>query len=145
MRKVLVILLPFFLTACSMMGFGDTPKQLEIVEYGIFKNGALVKQTNGVPREMGASFGFRFKIVDAKAGPVKARIITATPGLLDPSKPKTQMDYVTELTIQPGQTYDVIFTFSEPWEMVEGHWELKVETQKGEVLSQTFEIYKPTT
>lgn len=128
-----------------MLGFGDSPNQLEIVEYGIFKNGALVKQTNGIPREMGTSFGFRFKLKDAKAGPMKARIVTATPGLLDPSKPKTQMDYVTELTIQPGQTYDVIFTFSEPWEMVSGHWELKVETQKGEVLSQTFEVYKPTT
>ncbi|MBI4803613.1 MAG: DUF3859 domain-containing protein [Desulfovibrio sp.] len=143
MSKVLVILFPLFLTACSMMGFGDTPNQLEIVEYGIFKNSTLVKQTNGIPREMGVSFGFRFKVKDAKAGPMKARIVTATPGLLDPSKPKTQMDYVTEVTIQHGQTYDVIFTFSEPWEMVAGHWELKVETQKGEILSQTFEIYKP--
>jgi len=145
MRKALVIFLPLFLTACSIMGFGDSPSQLEIVEYGIFKNGALVKQTNGVPREMGASFGFRFKLKDAKTGPMKARIVTATPGLLDPSKPRAQMDYVTELTIEPGQTYDVIFTFSEPWEMVSGHWELKVETQKGEILSQTFEVYKPNT
>ena len=143
MRKLLLILIPFFLSACSMLGMGEPTKQLEITEYGLFKNGQLSMQTNGVPKELGTSFGFRFKVKDPKAVPLKAKVVTATPGLLDPSKSKAQMDYVTEITLEPGPTYDLIFTFSEPWEMVTGRWELRVETEKGEVLSQTFDVYDP--
>lgn len=144
MRILIALTATLLLAACSMLGMGEPPNQLEITEYGIYKDGSLTTQTDGVPREMGTTFGYRFKVKDQKAGQVKARIVTATPGLLDPSKSKPQMDYVTELTLQPGQTYDVFFTFSEPWEMVDGRWELRVETDKGEVLSHSFEVYNPT-
>ena len=131
------------LSACSMVGLGEEPKQLEIVESGLFKQGVLVRSTEGVPRELGTSFGFRFKVKDPKAGTIKAVQTTRTPGLIDPSRTKVQHDFTTELTLQPGQTYDVIFTFSEPWEMVAGKWELIVQTQKGETLSQIFDVYNP--
>jgi hypothetical protein len=143
MRKILLVLLPLLFAACSMLGMGEPSNQLEVVEYGIFKNGTLVVQTDGVPIEMGESFGYRFKVKDPKAGTLKARIITATPGLIDPSKSEARMDYVSEITLQAGQTYDVFFTFSRPWEMVTGKWELRVETDKGEVLSHDFDVYKP--
>lgn len=143
MRTFSVILLSVLLASCSLLGMGEAPSQLEIVEYGVFKNGVLVKQTTGVQREMGASFGFRFKVKDPKAGTIKARIVTATPGLVDPARNKVQTEFVTEADIQPGQTYEVIFTFSEPWEMVLGEWELRVETDKGETLTRKFDVYKP--
>jgi hypothetical protein len=141
-RLFAVFLLALLTSACSMIGLGEPPATLEITEYGIFKDGRLDMQTNGVPMAVGTTFGFRFKVAQAKGGPVKARIVTATPGLIDPSKPKVQMDYVSELTLAPGQTYDVFFTFSEPWELVTGHWEFRVETDKGETLSQKFDVYK---
>jgi hypothetical protein len=144
MRKIFLVLLPLLFAACSMLGMGEPSNQLEVVEYGIFKNGTLVTQTDGVPLELGESFGFRFKVKDSKAGGVKAKIITNTPGLIDPSKSKAQMDYVTEITLQAGQPYDVFFTFSQPWEMVTGKWKLRVETEKGEVLSHDFDVYNPT-
>jgi len=143
MRKLLAVFLSLIVSACSMVGLGETPSQLEITEYGIFDKGVLVRQTEGVARELGTSFGFRVKVKDPKAGPVKVVITTATPGLLDPSKPKVQMDFVTQATFQPGETYDVFFTFSEPWEMVAGKWVLTVETDKGEVVSRTFDVYNP--
>ncbi|MFP5221157.1 MAG: DUF3859 domain-containing protein [Acidobacteriota bacterium] len=143
MRTLSVILLSVLLASCSMLGMGEPSNQLEIVEYGIFRNGVLVKQTTGVPREMGSSFGYRFKVKDPKAAAIKAKIITATPGLIDPALNKVQQEFVTETTLQAGETYEVIFTFSQPWEMVQGSWELRVETDKGEVLSQKFDVYKP--
>lgn len=146
MRALSVVIVAFFLAGCSMLGMGEAPAKLEITEYGLFKGGSLVKKTEAVTREMGATFGFRVKVKevkDAKAGPVKAVITTATPGLLDPSKPKVQLDYVTQATLAPGNTYDVMFTFSAPWEMVAGKWVLKVETEDGESVSKEFEVYNP--
>lgn len=142
MRKLSLLILPFLLAACSMVGLGE-PSQLEITEFGIFKDGLLVSKTNGVPQELGQSFGLRFKIKDPKAKAMKARIVTSTPGLIDPAKEKVQKDFVSEVTLQPGESYDVIFTFSQPWELVTGHWEFKVETEAGETLSQTFDVYNP--
>ncbi|MFP5238195.1 MAG: DUF3859 domain-containing protein [Acidobacteriota bacterium] len=143
MRTLLILAASLLLSACSMLGMGEPAKQLEIVEAGTFKNGALLRATNAVPLEMGTTFGFRFRIADPKAQAMKVKIITLTPGLLDPSKPKAQLEYVTEATLQPGQSYDVFFTFSQPWELAPGHWELRVETEKGEALTQTFEVYNP--
>jgi len=142
MKTLLAAFLALILPACSMIGLGDAPAILETTEYGIFKDSRLTLQTNSVPMAIGTTFGFRFKVNQSKSGPVKARIVTATPGLIDPSKTKIQLDYVSELTLTPGQTYDVFFTFSEPWELVTGHWELKVETDAGETLSQKFDVYK---
>jgi len=144
MRTLIILAVSLVLSACSMLGMGDAPKQLEIIESGIFKDGTLVRSTNAVPDDLGTTFGYRFRIADPKAQAMKAKIVTMTPGLLDPSQAKTQMEYVTEVTLQPGQSYDVFFTFSQKWERAPGHWELRVETDKGEILSQTFEVYNPT-
>lgn len=146
MRTFLFPVLFLFLASCSAVGLGGPANTLEITDYGIYKNGQLISTTTSIPRELGTTFGFHFKVVqakDAKDQPVKARIITKTPGLIDPAKNKTQMDYISETTLTPGQTYQVLFTFSEPWELAAGKWELAVETDKGETLSQTFEVYKP--
>jgi len=145
MRVVSILLLSILLASCSMIGLGEAPKRLEIVEYGIFKDGVLAKSTTGVPREPGVCFGMRVRVKDAKGGPVKARIVTATPGLIEPGADKPRLEYVAELTLSPGQTYDVFFTVSQPWEMVSGHWQLRVETTEGETLSQEFELYSPST
>lgn len=143
MRTLLYLPLLLLLAGCSMLGMGET-KQLEITESGIFKNGALVRSTNGVPKELGVTFGYRFKISDPKAKSMKARIVTMTPGLLDPAQQRPQLEYATQASLTPGQSYDVFFTFSQPWEMVPGLWELRVETETGEVLTQTFEVYNIT-
>lgn len=140
MRKILLPLLLLMLSGCAMLGMEDTPK-LAVTESGIFKNGKLIQATQGIPRDPGSTFGFRFKVVDAKAGPLKARVTTATPGLLEPGKDAVQREYVSAVTLQPGQEYDVFFTFTQPWEMVTGPWEMRVETERGDVLSQTFTVY----
>lgn len=140
---VLTLILALALPACSMLGMGDE-NRLHVVEYGVYKNGRHVMTTNGVHRELGTSFGFRFTLKDPKGGSVKARITTLTPGLIDPAKQKVQTEFVSETTIQAGQTYDVFFTFSETWEMAPGQWELKVETDKGDSVSHVFDVFKPS-
>jgi hypothetical protein len=140
---VLALVLALALPACSMLGMGDG-NRLHVVEYGVYKNGRHVMTTNGVHRELGASFGFRFTLKDAKGGSAKARITTLTPGLIDPAGQKVLTEFVTETTIQAGQVYDVFFTFSKPWEMVSGHWELKVETDKGDRVSHVFDVFNPS-
>jgi len=141
--RLILVFLPLLLAACSALGLGDAPSPLTEVEYGTFRDGALVAKTDGVPREIGLSFGFRVKLSDDQHGPVKAKIVTVTPGLLDPASSTPQTQYVSETTFEPGQTYDVFFTFSKPWEMAAGRWELRVETENAEPLSHTFDIYDP--
>ncbi|GFK93382.1 hypothetical protein NNJEOMEG_01214 [Fundidesulfovibrio magnetotacticus] len=147
MRSFALLLACMLLASCSMIGLGDPPKRLEVVEYGIYKNGALAKTTTGVPRDPGVSFGMRVRVKDGKEGPadpLKARVVTATPGLIEPGAEKPRNEYVSEVTLSPGQTFDVIFTASQPWELVSGHWELRVETAEGEVLAREFELYTPS-
>ena len=140
MRKLLFPLLLLLLSGCSMLGMEDKPR-LAVVESGLFRNGRLTFATTGVPRDLGTTFGFRFKVVDPKATTMKARVVTATPGLIEPAKDQVQRDYVTAITLEPGREYDVFFTFTADWEMATGPWELRVETDKGDLLSQTFNVY----
>jgi len=139
------VFLPLLLAACSTLGITDAPSPFTEVEYGTFRDGVLVAKTEGVPREMGLSFGFRVKLKDDQKTPVKAKIVTVTPGLIDPASPTPQMQYVSEATFEPGQTYDVFFTFSKPWEMATGHWTIRVETEDAEPVSHLFDVYDPGT
>ncbi len=139
----LVLAASLALSACSMIGLGESEGTLKITEYGVYKNGELVMRTNGIYKTLGTTFGMRVTLVDPKGKPVKARIRTMTPGLLDPAKSEPQLEYDTATTLVPGQTYDVFFTFSQPWELAPGLWELKVETESGQSVSQTFDVYSP--
>ena len=152
MRRLILVLLPIFLTACSVVDVihsidGTAPSQqagqLTEVNYGTYRDGAQVAQTTGVPTEIGLSFGYRVKVAEGVQQPVKAKVVTVTPGLIDPSSSQTRTEYATEVTFEPGQTYDVFFTFSQPWEMATGKWELRVEPAEGPPLSRTFDIYNP--
>jgi len=145
MRRLMLlslVCLSLFLAACSFLG-GGAPPQLTEVEYGTYRDGVRVAQTDGVPREMGLSFGFRVMVAKEANGPVKAKIVTVTPGLIDPSASKTLTEFVNEATLEPGKTYDVFFTFTEPWQMATGRWEIRVEPAQGDPLTRTFDVYDP--
>jgi hypothetical protein len=141
MRSFFAALLLLLLPACSLIGLGDDDKKLEIVEAGIFKNGSLVMNTTGVPEELGLTFGIRFRYVAPKSGPIKATITTSTPGLINPVKDAVEMDDVTQATLEPGKTYESLFSFYKPCEMASGHWTFKVETEKGDTVSMILDVY----
>ena len=134
--------LPLFLAACSILG-GGAPALLTEVEYGTYRNGVRVAQTDGVPRELGLSFGYRVMVAKEAKSPVKARIVTVTPGLIAPSESKTLTEYLNEATLEPGKTYDVFFTFAEPWQMATGRWEIRVEPAQADPLTRAFDVYNP--
>lgn len=142
MRSFLAAILLTALTACSLVGLGDDSKTLEIVEAGIFKNGVLTLGGTGIPLEKGLTFGMRFKYASTKAGPVKATITINTPGLINPDKNAVDLEYVSQITLEPGRTYDAVFTFSRSWEMASGHWTITVETQKGDTITMLFDAYE---
>lgn len=144
MPRILSVLALFLLCGCSILGSSE-PKEalLTVVEYGAYKDGLLVRTTDAIPRQLGATFGMRVKVSEKAPGEMKARIVTDTPGLLDPQAGKTRMTYTTETVLKPGQTYDVFFTFSERWEMAVGTWTLSVEPDQSESASRKFEVYDP--
>jgi hypothetical protein len=145
MRSIGAALLLVLLSACSMLGLGgEEKKNLEITQYGIFKNDQLTLTTEAVPVELGVTFGFRFKYAQPQgAGPVKATVTTSSPGILAPGQAKIQTDFVNNITLEPGREYDVFYTFRQPWEMVSGPWDLKVTTEKGDTVAKTFDVYNP--
>ena len=148
MRRLILILLPLFLASCAVVDVihsidGSAPSQLTETEYGTYRDGTQVAQTNGVPTEMGLSFGYRVKTAEGVTQPVKVKVVTITPGLIDPSASKTLTEFVNETTLEPGKTYDVFFTFTEPWQMATGPWEIRVEPAQGDPLTRTFNVYDP--
>ena len=143
MRSILAAILLATLAACSMVGLGDD-KVLEATEAGVFTNGALSMAGTGIPLEKGLTFGMRFKYLGTKAGPVKATITVHTPGLINPDRNAVELEYVSKLTLSPGQSYDAFFTFSRKWEMASGHWTIVVETEKGDTLTMLFDAYEIT-
>jgi len=140
--RLLFACLPLLFAACSILGSAAPPLLTE-VEYGTYRDGVRVAQTDGVPREMGLSFGYRVMAAKEAKGPVKVKIMTVTPGLIDPSASKTLTEFVNETTLEPGKTYDVFFTFTEPWQMATGPWEIRVEPAQGDPLTRTFNVYDP--
>ncbi|GAB6037420.1 hypothetical protein JCM15519_19790 [Fundidesulfovibrio butyratiphilus] len=144
MPKILAVLALFLLCGCSLMGSSEPKEQvMNVIDYGVYQKGLLVRTTDAIPRQLGTTFGLRVQVSDKLQGDLNARIVTDTPGLLDPHSGKTQTAYITKTTLKAGQTYDVFFTFSERWEMAAGTWTLSVETDKGESVSRKFEVYDP--
>ncbi|MBF0513830.1 MAG: DUF3859 domain-containing protein [Desulfovibrionaceae bacterium] len=146
MKRLLFLILALVLAApgCSMLGLGgEKPKpQLELVNYGLYKNGALAMTTEAAPKKLGTTFGFRFKVLDAgQSGEMSVKTVTLTPGYIDPAS--NQVVHKTERvdTVKAGETYDCMFTFQYEYEMATGDWTLEVTTKGGQSIKKVFSIY----
>lgn len=152
MKKSLAVLIvaSFLLASCSMLkyvGLGGEPKPeekvIEILDFGLYENGVLSTQTTSIPKELGQTFGFRFKILKPEGGQVQASIITSSPGMINPEKNEVEFKSETSDTLEVGKEYHCTYTFEKEWEMVSGDWTLEVRTADGATVSKVFQVYNP--
>jgi len=153
--KRLLALLPILcllLASCSstlnFFGFGskeEKPKEptIVLVDYGIYENGALTTVTSAVPRKLGTTFGMRFKTLKPEGGSSKVKIVTTSPGLIDPSKKEVVFKTETTTDVATGKEYNCTFTFSKEWEMATGDWTLTAVAEDGTSVKKTFQVFNP--
>ncbi|KHK02990.1 DUF3859 domain-containing protein [Desulfovibrio sp. TomC] len=154
MKRLLAILpiLCLLLASCSStMNFfglgGGEPKPQEptivMVDFGIYENGALALSTTSVPRKLGSTFGMRFRTLKPEGGSSKVKIVTASPGLIDPSKNAVVFTTESVETIVTGKEYHCTFTFQKEWEMASGDWTLTAIAEDGTQVKKTFQVFNP--
>ena len=114
-----------------------------MVDFGIYENGALTLSTTSVPRKLGSTFGMRFRTLKPEGGSSKVKIITATPGLIDPSKNAVVFSTESVETIVTGKEYHCTFTFQKEWEMASGDWTLTAIAEDGTQVKKTFQVFNP--
>ena len=126
---------------------GSEPKPQEptivMVDFGIYENGALTLSTTSVPRKLGSTFGMRFRTLKPEGGSSKVKIVTATPGLIDPSKNAVVFSTESVETIVTGKEYHCTFTFQKEWEMASGDWTLTAIAEDGTQVKKTFQVFNP--
>ncbi|MFP5258421.1 MAG: DUF3859 domain-containing protein [Acidobacteriota bacterium] len=154
MKRLLAILpvLCLLLASCSstlgFFGFGDKeekPKEptIVLVDYGIYEKGALALSTTNVPRKLGSTFGMRFRTLKPVGGSSKVKIVTATPGLIDPAKNAVTFSTESVETVVTGEEYNCTFTFEKEWEMASGEWTLTAIAEDGTQVKKTFQVFNP--
>ncbi|OLN27183.1 hypothetical protein DVDV_2232 [Desulfovibrio sp. DV] len=154
MKRLLAILpvLCLLLASCSstmnFFGIGGSeakPQEptIVMVDFGIYENGALTLSTTSVPRKLGSTFGMRFRTLKPEGGSSKVKIITATPGLIDPSKNAVVFSTESVETIVTGKEYHCTFTFQKEWEMASGDWTLTAIAEDGTQVKKTFQVFNP--
>lgn len=153
--KRLIALLPvlcLLLASCSstlnFFGFGgkeEKPKEptIVLVDYGIYENGKLVTVSSSVPRQLGVTFGMRFKTLKPEGGSSKVKIITTSPGLIDPTKKEVVFKTESVTTVETGKEYNCTFTFEKEWEMATGDWTLTAVAEDGSSVKKTFQVFNP--
>lgn len=154
MKRLLAILpvLCLLLASCSstlgFFGLGNKeakPQEpsIVLVDYGIYENGTLTTVTTSVPRKLGTTFGMRFRTLKPEGGMSKVKIVTASPGLIDPSKNAVVFNTETVADVTTGKEYHCTFTFEKEWEMATGDWTLTAVAEDGTSIKKTFQVFNP--
>lgn len=146
---ILCLLLASCSSTLNFFGFGGEEKKpqepsIVLVDYGIYDaNGTLVLSTTSVPRKLGTIFGLRFRTLKPEGGVSKVKIITASPGIIDPAKNSVVFNTETTADVTTGKEYNCTFTFEKEWEMASGDWTLTAVAEDGTSVKKTFQVYNP--
>jgi hypothetical protein len=134
----------------------------QVTEYGLYKRGVekiyadpsspsgqsrsstgfrLIASTQDVPLELGASFGFCYKISGYPAGAEPKVVVVADhPAFSQPdAQPTTRHDFVRHLVPVNGVLSDCSgYEFDHPYELVPGNWNFSVVVDGNTLLTQSF-------
>ncbi|MHC1791046.1 DUF3859 domain-containing protein [Solidesulfovibrio sp.] len=154
MKRLLAILpvLCLLLASCSstlnFFGIGgkdDKPQDptIVMVDYGIYEKGSMTLVTTNVPRKLGTTFGMRFRTLKPVGASSKVKIVTTSPGLIDPSKNAVVFNTESVETVVTGEEYHCTFTFEKEWEMASGDWTLTAIAEDGTQVKKTFQVFNP--
>jgi len=146
---VLCLLLASCSSTMNFFGLGgkdEKPQEptIVLVDYGIYDaNGTLSLSTTSVPRKLGTTFGMRFRTLKPEGGTSKVKIVTASPGLIDPSKNAVVFNTEAVTDVATGKEYNCTFTFEKEWEMASGDWTLTATAEDGSSVKKTFQVFNP--
>ncbi len=164
MRAIKIAIL---LAVISSAGQAQTVQRIEITEYGIYKSeiekkvatpgtpsGSVnilkdirhVKTTTTVPAQLGANFGFRYKVIGQPDGAtVRLRKVTIIPrpGIHNPKTGNTTVRSEYFLDRKIGETSFTNFTLEDAWEVVPGTWTFELWAGDRKLASQSFTLVKP--
>ena len=154
MKRLLALLpvLCLLLASCSstlgFFGLGGKDKKepepsIVLVDYGIYENGALTTATTSVPRKLGTTFGLRFRTIKPENGTSKVKVVTTSPGVIDPSKNAVVFSTESVTDVVTGKEYNCTFTFEKEWEMATGDWTLTATAADGTSIKKTFQVFNP--
>lgn len=95
--------------------------------------------TQAVPADLGLSFGLRAAL-PAEAAEAQSLEITVTHPPMGPGGMTRERWHVT---VAPGDPMITLFTFEEPYELVQGSWVFQIAARGRMLLEQRFEVTAP--
>lgn len=164
--KTNLLLMAIGLIFVTVAGAANQPVA-EIADYGIYTGGqnqnipdtgaptglilnnrgqlSLVKQTDKIPAQLGKQFGFRFVIHGKQAdGKIKLHFVWLYPEITNQSSGKKSTRFEADGYGQPENRNDgIMWTFTEPSELVPGEWTFQVFRDGGKILEKKFAVEKP--
>jgi hypothetical protein len=161
-------LLPFLLLgviAAAIAGAADRPAA-EIVDYGIYKGelndpimrakapsgymlrgrglSQLAKQTTEIPATLGTQFGFRFVVHGNPGAKVPLHFVWLYPAITNHQTRAKSTSFEVDCPAQAeDKSTGIMWTFTDPAELVEGEWTFQVLRDGEPILEKQFQVRKP--
>jgi hypothetical protein len=164
--KTILSILVVGLFHVTFAGAAERPVA-EIVDYGIYTGGQnqaiaetnaptglvlqglseyrLEKQTTRIPAQLGKQFGFRFVVHDRKEDTkIKLHLVWLYPEITDTASGKKSRRFEADGYGKPeDKSAGIMWTFTEPSELVPGEWTFQVFRGGEKILEKKFEVEKP--
>jgi hypothetical protein len=163
--KAIVPLL-FAILFCSNNPSAAERPMAEILDYGIYTGeqnevildpstptgsvlqgrgvSTLVKQTTKIPAQLGTQFGFRFIVHGKKEdGEIKLHTVWLYPEITDSKTGRKSRRFESDCHGKPeAKNVGIMWTFTEPSELVPGEWTFQVYRGREKILEKKFEVEK---
>jgi len=102
----------------------------------------LEKQTAVIPAKLKIKFGFGFVVHgQPEDGAVRLHLVYLFPEMRDPASDKRMDRFETTVFAKPeDQTLQMLWDFTEPYELVSGEWSFQVFRGETKILEKKFDV-----